>query len=278
MHRAQAFVPWVQAFAAFIPDGLTEAGALRHCRQLFSVAKRWENESADAFRIVRTVADLADCQTACHALLTGENVGALGDVAYLDYLYTQGLRAATLTWNGDNPWGCGCFGSGGGLTDRGFTAAWRMQSLGITVDVSHLGEQGFWQIAKRCHTPFIASHSNAAAVTPHPRNLTDEQFCAVRDCGGVVGLNLYHAHLGIPFDGEYCEAFYRHLTHFLSLDGEDTICIGTDFDGMSLPPSYDGMHVLPKLYTYLLSRGLSAALLDKVFYSNAFGFFTKALA
>ncbi len=278
MHRAQAFTSWVQAFAAFIPDGLTEAAAFSHCEKLISVAKGWESDSRDKFCVVRSPADMTDQQTVCHAMLTGENIGALGDVACVDWLSSQGVRAATLTWNGDNPWGCGCFGSGFGLTDRGVAAVRQMQMLGVTVDVSHLNEQGFWQIAKFIRTPFIASHSNAAAVTPHPRNLTDEQFCAVRDSGGIVGLNLYHVHLGVPFDGDYLEAFYRHLYHFLMLQGDDTVCIGTDFDGMCIPTSFDGMNVLSKLHLFLLSRGLSAALLDKLFYMNAYRFFTKALA
>lgn len=275
--RGRVFAPWVQAFAAFIPDGLDGEGAERRGLSLLDVAERWERERPDDFRIVRERGDLSDNRFVCHALLTGENIGAIGDVTCLDRLRARHVRAATLTWNGDNPWGSGCFGSDDGLTPLGVRAIERMQALGITVDVSHLNEHGFWDVARRLNAPFIASHSNSAAVTPLSRNLTDEQFRAVRDSGGVVGVDLYHAHLGIPFDGDYLDAFHRHLTHFLSLDGEDTVCIGTDFDGMELPPSFDGISFLSRLYTNLQTRGLDAALLDKVFFTNAFRFFCEAI-
>ena len=273
LSRGRAYVPWIQAFAAFVPDNLRGDEARRRCFSLLDVADRWERECADEFRIIHNREDLTDDRIVCRALLTGENIGALGDVTCLERLRARQMRAATLTWNGDNPWGSGCFGGGGGLTSLGIRATERMEKLGITIDVSHLNESGFWDVARRAKAPFIATHSCSAAVTPHPRNLTDDQFRAVRDSGGVVGINLYHAHLGILCDGDYFDAFYRHLTHFLSLDGDDTVCIGSDFDGMELPSSFDGMTVLGRLYTNLHSRGLGAALLDKVFYSNAYRFF-----
>ena len=278
LRRGRAFVPWLQAFAAFIPDDLRGEEAERRCVSLLDVADRWERECPNDFHIVRTSEDLTDNRFVCHALLTGENIGAIGDVTCLDRLRARHIRAATLTWNGDNPWGSGCFGSDDGLTVLGVRAIERMQVLGITVDVSHLNERGFWDVARRLKRPFIATHSCSAAVMPHPRNLTDEQFRVVRDSGGVVGIDLYHVHLGIPFDGDYFDAFTRHLTHFLSLGGEDTVCIGTDLDGMELPPSFDGMSFLGRLYTNLQSCGLDAALLDKVFYTNAYRFFSEAIA
>lgn len=277
LHRGRAFSPWVQAFAAFIPDDLRGNAAEKRCVSLLNVAEHWEKEPSSGFRIIRKRSDLTDDRVVCRALLTGENVGAIGDVTCLDRLRARHVRAATLSWNGDNPWGCGCFGSDDGLTALGVRAVERMQALGITVDVSHLNERGFWDVAWRLKRPFIATHSCSAAVTPHPRNLTDAQFCAIRDSGGIVGLNLYHVHLGVPFNGDYFEAFFRHLTHFLSLDGEDTVCIGTDLDGMELPPSFDGISVLGHLYEDLLSRGFDAALLDKVFYTNAYRFFAEAI-
>ncbi len=277
LYRGRVYSPWLQAFAAFIPDDLLGEEAEKHCYSLLNVAERWEKDCPDGICIIRSREDLVKDTAVCRALLTGENIGAIGELACLDRLHARHIRAATITWNGDNPWGSGCFGSEDGLTSLGMRAVDRMTGIGITVDVSHLSERGFWDVARRVKHPFIASHSNAAAVTPHPRNLTDEQFRAVRDNGGIVGLDLYHVHLGIPFDGDYLSAFEHHLSHFLSLDGEDTVCIGTDFDGMELSPSFDGMSVLACLYDYLLSRGYSAALLDKVYYTNAYRFFTNVI-
>ena len=276
--RGRIFTPWVQAVAAFIPDSLRGEEAEYHCIALLDTAERWECDNFNEFRIIRSSQDLNGDNCTCHALLTGENIGVIGDISALERLRARHMRVATLTWNGDNPWGSGCFGGKDGLTSLGIRAIERLQELGIVIDVSHLNVTGFWDVARMTKCPFVASHSNSAAITPHPRNLTDDQFRAARDSGGIVGINLYHTHLGIPFDGDYFEAFYRHLTHYLSLDGEDIVCIGTDFDGMELPPSFDGTTVLGRLYEYLLARGLDTALLDKVFYTNAYRFFSKSIA
>ncbi len=271
IYVGEQYSPWFQCFAAFIPDAMRGEAALDYAAALLRVA---EQRQGTDFRLVRTAADFdGDC--ACHALLTGEGIGAVESVVAFDQLYAGGMRAATLTWNGDNAWASGCLGSDGGLTSLGKQALSRMESLGITVDVSHLGSQSFWDVARLGRRPFIASHSNAAGVYPHPRNLTDWQFRAIRDSGGIVGLNFYRPHLG---EGDFFTAFRRHLEHFLSLDGENTVCIGTDFDGMDSPPEWHGMAFIQKVYKQLLSCGYSAALLDKVFYTNARRFFEMTLA
>ncbi len=278
LRRGRAYAPWAQAFATFIPDRLHGAAARCRCAALLDTVYRWERDDPTAFRIVRSRADLTDSgEVTCRALLTGENIGTLENIDCLDVLRARGMCAATLTWNGDNAWGSGCMGHEEGLTPLGHAALARMQTLGMTVDVSHLSENGFWDVVRQSRRPFIASHSNAAAVFPHPRNLTDAQFCAIRDGGGVVGLNFYHPHLGEK-TAPFLSLLRRHLEHFLSLDGEDTVCIGTDFDGMDCPPEWNGMSFVQVVYDFLLSCGYAAALLDKVFYTNAMCFFTNALA
>ncbi len=269
-------MPWVQAFAAFVPDDLRDGAAIRRLQSLLAVASRWERKYK-SFHIVRSAHDLMKT-AGCHALLTAEGIGAAGTVEVVEQLRMQYVHAATLTWNDDNAWASGCFGSSDGLTAVGFEALARMQAVGMTVDVSHLNTRGFWDVVRHSQRPIIASHSNAAAITPHPRNLSDLQFCAVRDTGGVVGLNFYRPHLTGSSQEAFLPAFRRHLEHFLSLDGADTVCIGTDFDGMDCPPSWNGMSFIQEAYHYLLSCGYDTALLDKVFYSNAMRFFTDAIA
>ncbi len=277
LRRGWRYTPWVQAFAAFIPDSLRGEAARRHCVALLDVAARWETTRKD-FLLVRAAADLAESSAACRALLTAEGIGALDDPMAVEWLSMRGVRAATLTWNGDNAWASGCYGSGDGLTAAGQAALLRMQACGMVVDVSHLNTRGFWDVARASDQPFIASHSNAAAVMPHPRNLSDLQFCEIRDRGGLVGLNFYRPHLSGRSQDDFFDAFCRHLEHFLSLDGAHTVCIGTDFDGMDTPPAWDGMAVVQELYQQLLSRGYSPALLDHVFYANAWRFFRQRLA
>lgn len=274
LRRGRRYAAWTQAFAAWIPDGLSVEQSRAECRALLDTAVRWEAENA-GFRIVHSQADLLDTAGDCRAVLTVENGGALAaDREYLQGLYNRGVRLVTLTWNGDNHWGSGCLGSkGGALTDAGLRALEDLRTLHMTVDVSHLNETGFWQVAHHCKVPFVATHSNAAAVFAHPRNLTDDQFRCIRDAGGIVGINAYPAHLG----GSDMYAFQRHLEHFLSLGGERCVCFGADFDGMTAPPEWDGMSVMEQVWQHLTNEGYSPSLLDAVFYKNGLSFFRQAL-
>lgn len=274
LRRGRDYSEWIQAFAAWIPDDLSVSAAQRECHALLDVACRWAIEEPD-FSLILSRKDLEASQTACRALLAVENGGALGpDVASLSDLYDRGVRLVTLTWNGDNYWGSGCFGSpDGGLTAAGHAAVTALEALGMVVDVSHLNEIGFWQVAQRARRPFIATHAASAALCPHPRNLTDEQFRAIRDGGGLVGISLYPEHVG----GSDFETIRRHLEHFLSLDGEHIVCFGADFDGMTAPPEWNGITVMERIAQYLATCGWSAQLLDAVFYTNALTFFRQAL-
>ena len=274
LRRGRRFSSWTQTFAAWVPDGLSAATARGRCAALLDTARRWMAETTD-YCPVAGVAELTGVEPACRAILSVENGGALSpDEAYLTALYDRGVRMVTLTWNGDNPWGSGCFGTGGGLTDAGRWAVRALEGRGMVVDVSHLSAEGFRQVERAARRPFVATHSNAAGVFSHPRNLTDDQFRAIRACGGVVGLNLYGEHLG---DWSF-SAVQRHLEHFLSLDGERTVCFGTDLDGMTVPSQWNGIAVMERLWQHLAQQGYPDELLDAVFYQNAASFFRKALA
>ncbi len=267
LHRGKGISPWVQAFAAFIPDGLTPAQAFCECELLLNTALRWEKEHLHAFRIVRTEDKTPEQTPLCRSLLTVENGGALGEnLSLIDWLYQRHVRMVGLTWNGDNAWASGCGGTAnGGLTACGKQAVHRLEQQGIVVDVSHLNTTGFWQVAEMAQRPFVASHSNAMAMCSHPRNLTDEQFLAIRDCGGLVGVNLYPAFLG----GEELWDIQRHIEHFLSLDGEKTVCFGADFDGMTAPAQWNGLCVMKALWKHLYQQGYPRPLLEDIFYNNA---------
>lgn len=271
--RGRRYACWTQTFAIWLPDGLSLEAATLRCENLLNTAERWMAETAD-FHLTVTGASFQDTAPGCRALLSVENGGALAaDFAMLATLYSRGVRMVGLTWNGDNAWGAGCFGTGEGLTRAGRRALSHLEGMSLVVDVSHLGRDGFRQVEHLAQKPFVATHSNAYAITPHPRNLTDDQFRTIRDRGGVVGLNLYGEHLG----GWDFAAVRRHLEHFLALDGEKTVCFGTDLDGMTAPASWDGIAVMEKLWQYLADAGYPSKLLDAIFYQNACTFFVRAL-
>ena len=200
-----------------------------------------------------------------------------GDITRLDKLYDAGVRFLTLVWAGVSCIG-GAFGTDVGLTDFGKLTVRRCFEIGIVPDLSHSSEHLFWDtinIADEYHKPIIATHSNSRAICKHSRTLTDEMFTAIKNRGGIVGISLFHTHLS---DTEICtiDTVISHIEHFLSLGGENTVCIGSDFDGMSeLPDGISDISDMYKIYDRLLSMNYSAHLADKIFFNNAQNFILR---
>lgn len=275
LKRGGRYRPWYQTFAVFVPDTVRGAAATRYARRVIEYAYAQEKRLAQQLVFVDRELTILDGTNRCGGILTIENGAAFGgrleNVARFEAL---GVRAVTLTWNGSNELGHGCLsGCDDGLTAFGRGAVRELVRLGIVPDVSHLNEAGFWDVATLIDSPFTAGHSLSRTVCDHPRNLTDAQFKEVRRRGGLVGLSLVGSHLGEPT----FEAFERHLTHFLELGGETTVALGGDLDGTELPDEWGGIAVYERLYEYLLGRGLSERLLDRLFFQNAFDFHAKAL-
>ncbi len=178
------------------------------------------------------------------ALLSIEGGEALeGDISVLRILYRLGVRAMTLTWNYRNALADGVLENqtGGGLTRFGKTVVEEMNILGMIVDISHISEKGFWDVEKIAECPYIASHSNAKAVCPAPRNLTDDQIKAIARRGGVIGLNMYPPFLSATGHANM-EDVLKHIDYIIELVGDDYIGLGCDFDGIDETPS-DIRHV-----------------------------------
>ena len=132
-------------------------------------------------------------------------------------------------------------------------------------DVSHLSEAAAWDVVRLGLGPVIASHANSRTVCAHTRNLPDDLFCAIRDSGGVVGLNLYTDFLG----GEGMDAIVRHVEHLLDLGGDKTLALGGDLDGCdTLGGGITGVQDYPTLYAALAARGYDSALLQDLFSGN----------
>ncbi len=268
---------WIQVFAVFVPDTLRGEEAFCYARDTLDFARQEEKNNADALHFIRQADDLdrEDMGGLCRGILAIEGGAALaGDIQRIEELYRHGVKLITLTWNGSNELGHGCLsGCPDGLTPFGKEALRRMEHIGIVPDVSHLNERGFWDVAELASRPFIASHSVSAAVHPHPRNLTDFQFAAIRESGGIVGLNVCESQLG---EQSFAQ-IERHLVHFLELEGERTVAFGCDFDGADVPEEWNGISVMERLYAYFLRRNFPAACLERLFFQNARDFFADAL-
>ena len=210
------------------------------------------------------------------AILTIEGPAGFGfDPELLESMFLVGFRISTLGWNESNPL-TGSNQTGGGLTELGKAYVRQAQSLGILVDVSHISDEGFWDIMKITQAPVIASHSNSRALCNHSRNLTDDMFRAIRDSGGVAGINQFADFLGQkPTLDTVCD----HIFHFMELDPEGKhIALGGDLDGCeALAEGFEGVQSYDALADRLIARGLDAATVQNIYWNNALGVMATAL-
>lgn len=189
------------------------------------------------------------------------------DPALLENLYQIGFRISTLGWNETNVL-TGSNVTGGGLTGMGREYVKEAQRLGILVDVSHISDEGFWDIMDITNAPVVATHSNSRTLCGHSRNLTDDMFRAICQTGGVAGINQYADFLGnAPTLDTVCD----HIFHFLELDPTGThIALGGDLDGCSaFAAGFTGIESYPALADRLLQRGAGEPLVRRIFWNNA---------
>lgn len=278
LKKGSVYRPWIQCFAIWTPDKYRGETAI----DLFErTKKRLELElSLNADRVLQC-RDSGDIDKAIEIglpglILTVEGGAAIaGDIERLDYLHGCGVRMMTLTWNGTCELGDGTWAKeGGGLTQFGRDAVRRMNELGIIVDISHASDRLFYDTLEISTRPIVASHSNSRSICNHRRNLTDEQFCAIVDSAGLVGLNFFNEIL----KEDKCPNMYdilRHAERFLSLGGAKVICLGSDFDGADLPEGMLGVESVADLYELFLKNNYPQKLVDDIFFFNAYNFFKE---
>lgn len=293
-------------FACFVPnrqeDGWTEEAALTVSENGYEVAgappvdpsyargladalanrlSDIQEESAGQLAVVRTAKELESCLAngVVAAILHFEGAENLGpDPGALEGLYDAGLRSLGLAWSRPNAYGHGVpfrFPSspdtGPGLTGAGKDLVRECNRLGVLVDLSHLNERGFWDVAETTDAPLVATHSNAHALCPASRNLTDRQLDAIRDSDGMVGVNFAVAFLrgdGRDDEDTPLETVARHVDHLVEHVGMDRVGFGSDFDGAKVPRDLGDASGLPKLLRVLNMRGYGDADLKKLAHGN----------
>ncbi|WP_061933586.1 dipeptidase [Aureimonas sp. AU22] len=248
--------------------------------RMVAIFLRLERASKGAFAICRTAGDIEAAMIAGRfaAVLHIEGAEAIdADLDALDVLHAAGLRSVGPLWSRPNHFGHGVpmrFPSspdtGPGLTDAGKRLVQRCNELRILVDLSHLNEKGFDDVAALTDAPLVATHCNAHAVTPHSRNLTDRQLDVIRATGGLVGLNFATAFLG---DGGMDETIgldpmLRHLDHLLKHLGEDGVALGSDFDGATIPAAIGTAAGLPRLLEAMAAAGYGRDLVERIAWRN----------
>ena len=209
------------------------------------------------------------------AVLTMEDGRSVdGRMDKLERYYDMGVRILGLTWNQAN-----CFGAPNsrdaavmqqGLTGFGKDAIVRMNEMGMGIDVSHLSDGGFWDVARLTKKPFFATHSNCRSLNPHPRSMTDEMIRALADKGGVMGVNFCPSFLIQDTDNNVasCEMLTAHLRHMIKVGGEDCAAIGTDFDGMDGELEIGSADRMPQLFVAMERAGFTAREIEKIAFGN----------
>jgi membrane dipeptidase len=248
---------------------------------MMSLLLRVERESQGRVRICRTVDDIrrAMADGALAPVLHIEGAEAIDpDFATLDVLVAAGLRSLGPVWSRPNAFGHGvpflCPSSpdtGPGLTDLGKALVGACNRLRVLIDLSHLNERGFWDVAALSDAPLVASHSNAHVLSPHSRNLTDKQLDAIRETAGLVGVNFAVSFLR-P-DGRHdadtpLGLVVDHLAHMLERVGEDGVGLGSDFDGARIPADIASAAGLQNLVDAMRSRGFGEPLIEKICHGN----------
>ena len=259
-----------------------------HTAQPIALAKAghlmWmERASNGAFKICRTVAELREClaRGVISAILHMEGAEAIDpDLDALHTFHAMGLRSLGPVWSRPTIFGDGvpfAFPSGpdtgDGLTEAGKRLVRECNRLRIMLDMSHINEAGFWDIARLTDAPLVATHSNAHAVTPSSRNLTDKQLAAIKESGGMVGLN--YATSFLRRDGKQSaemgwEDVLAHLDHLLDQLGEDHVGLGSDYDGATIPVGIGDVAGQQNLIEAMRGHGYSEALMRKIAHENWF--------
>lgn len=294
----------VQVFAVWSDDNKWKTEAFKHANDQIDALEKVLAKNPDKIKIAKSSAEIDQItmQGKIAAVIGIEGGNMIeSSIANLETLYNRGARYLTLTWNYDLPWAtCAAEESktksteGKGLTDLGKDIIRKMNALGMMVDLSHGGEKTFYDVIATSTKPILVSHSNAYRLTPHYRNLKDDQLAALKKNGGVVGVNFYSGFLDKNYekrikqlykkqfgkDGDFnlsassqyhklsdefrhqadapLSELLKHIDYLVKKVGVDHVAVGSDYDGIeSTPQGLEDVSKLPLLTKSLLKRGYS---------------------
>ena len=264
-----------------LPDPIPQAQAIVPATRLAGHLLWMERASGGAFRLCRSAAEIRAAMQAgaVAAIMHMEGAEAIDDgLDMLHLFHAIGLRSLGPVWSRPTTFGHGVpfrFPSTGdtgpGLTDLGKALVRECNALRIMIDLSHLNEAGFWDVAKLSDAPLVATHSNAHSVTPSSRNLSDRQLQAIGETGGMAGLNFATCFLrpdGRRGADMTLDPVKRHIEHMLKLAGEDHVGLGSDYDGATTPKDIGGVEGLPVLVGAMREMGLGETLITKIAHGN----------
>lgn len=277
MQMVHNFNPSVAYVLPALEFDVAQKAAMQMVANLFRI----EAASDGQVKVVRTVADLEAClrDDVLGAILHFEGAEPIdANLDALEVYYQAGLRSLGIVWSRPTIFAEGVPfkfphspDTGPGLTDAGKALVRRCNQLGVMIDLSHLNEQGFWDVAKISDAPLVATHSNAHALCQLPRNLTDRQLAAIRESDGMVGINLVTMLLREDAQDNTdtpIETVLRHMDYLVELLGIDRVGIGADYGDAPFPRVLPDASAYPVLIDALQKAGYDDESLRKITHEN----------
>lgn len=271
------FVIWV--------DPPNDADPVFRTKQIKTAIKKEMSESSD-FVVVHNYKEMmkARKEGKFYIIIGIEGLSAIGeDIDKINEYYDFGARHAMLTWNEQNMLATGVQGDPSrGLTEAGKRAVKRIQDLHMLMDVSHINEKSFWDVLDITTGPIIASHSNAKALTPASRNLTDDQLLKIRDTGGLVGINSFNLFVSQNIEEQTIENLVKHIVYICDKIGPEHVGFGFDFfeflstesmasysdQDTSYTVGFEDCRKVPYLIELLKKEGFTNDELEMISYKN----------
>ena len=281
LDKANVFNAYVQSFAHFATYKVTDEEGYKNFNILYSSLLKEVENNKDKIALVKNAAELEVALSAkkAIALPAVEDARILaGNLSRLDELKDKGIWYLTLMWSGETTIG-GSHDTSSPLTPFGKDVVRRCFDIGIVPDISHASEQSAEDtvsLAYEASSPIIASHSNAFSVYSHSRNLRDRHMEAIKELGGIIGISLckFHLYNKDPDQTDLGDVI-RHIEYYLSRGMEDVLCIGADWDGTDLPIGFYDIRSSQNIYEALLKLNYNEALIEKIFFGNAYRFYKQ---
>lgn len=263
----------VQCFAMFVPSVLKDSFSV--CNEMIDKLEMEAKRCGIDILYDNKVKGLS-------GILTIEDAGCLnGSIEKLHHFYKRGVKMIGLTWNFVNEVGYPNFVLKkdetpdfktpdvlNGLTECGIDIVKEMDRLGMLVDVSHLSDKGFYDVASIVKGPFVASHSNCRSICPHVRNLTDDMIRVLSSHGGIMGINYCTDFVNENEKETKISDLVKHIRHAVEIGGIDCVALGSDFDGIPHTLEMKDSSELDKLYN-ALKPYFTDEEIEKIFYKNA---------
>ena len=279
----------LQVFASYIDLGGNNK-PLESCLSYIDLLYDEVKKNKDDIGMVYTYEDILTNieNNKMSALLSIEEGGVCkGNLSLLRNFYRLGVRMMTLTWNYENElaYPNGHFyneekNERKGLKEKGFEFINEMEQLGMIIDVSHLSDDGIYDVYNNTSKPFIASHSNARSICSHQRNLTDDMIKKIGERGGLIGVNFYSSFLNNNYkssDISKIEDIINHIKYISNTGGIDCLGIGSDFDGIDCPLEFENSSKMQLICDEMKKSGFREEDIEKVFYKNALRLFKELL-